>query len=328
MPFNTTRRAVIGSMMGTALGAAAAPLAAQTRRDWTGKEPIAYPDPDIVIVDPKRFKYRANNAAIERVFTGCRWAEGPAWNGNGQYVVWSDIPNNRQLRRLEEDGHCSVMRPDSHYSNGNTFDYQGRQLSCEHDARRVVRYEPNGKVTVIADKWQGKPLNAPNDIVVAKNGHAYFTDPAFGNQQDHRELDFYGVYHLPAKGPLKLVAKAFGRPNGVALSPNGRVLYVVNSDERNVRAYDVDRSGETSNERVLIANLPGVPGGIRTDEKGNLYVAGKGMTIYSGDGKLLHTMELKNPAANCGFGEPDLKTLFIATGPEVLRARLDVKGAY
>jgi gluconolactonase len=124
------------------------------------------------------------------------------------------------------------------------------------------------------------------------------------------------------------VAKTAGRPNGIALSPNGRVLYVVNSDDRNVRAYDLDRAGEPSNERVLIAKIGGVPGGIRTDEQGNLYVAGKGVSIYAADGRLIHTLELKAPAANCGFGEPDGRTLFITSGPEVLRARLDVKGAY
>ena len=264
---------------------------------------------------------------IDHLARGLVYTEGPAWSPRDGYLIFSDTPADR-LYKWVPGQEVAVYRENAGGPAGNAFDTEGRLYTCETRTRRVTRTDKKGAVEVLADRWEGKRFNAPNDIVVAKNGHAYFTDPAFGNQQDHRELDFYGVYHLPAKGPLKLVAKAFGRPNGVALSPNGRVLYVVNSDERNVRAYDVDRSGETSNERVLIANLPGVPGGIRTDEKGNLYVAGKGMTIYSGDGKLLHTMELKNPAANCGFGEPDLKTLFIATGPEVLRARLDVKGAY
>src|SRR5262249_7334702 len=141
------------TMLKSALGAAAlAPLAAQTKRDWTGKDPIGYPDPDVVVIDKQRFHFKINNSVIERLYVGCRWAEGPAWNGNAGCLVWSDIPNNRQLRWLEDDGHVSTMRSNANYSNGNTFDYQGRQLCCEHDTRRVVRFESDGSVTVIADK--------------------------------------------------------------------------------------------------------------------------------------------------------------------------------
>jgi gluconolactonase len=254
------------------------------------------------------------------------YTEGPAWSKDG-YLIFSDTPSDR-LYKWVPGQEVAVFREKAGGPGGNAFDAEGRLYTCETRARRVTRTDKKGAVEVLAERWEGKRLNAPNDIVVAKNGNAYFTDPAFGSQQDHRELDFYGVYHLPPKGPLKLVAKPAGRPNGVALSPNGRLLYVVNSDERNVRAYDLDKSGEASNERVLIAKTAGVPGGIRTDEKGNLYVAAKGVLVYSAEGKLLHTIELKAPASNCGFGEADGKTLFIATGPEVLRARLDVKGAY
>jgi len=159
--------------------AAIAPLAANAQRDWSGQNPVRYPDPDIVVLDKRFAKYKVGNTPIQRLFTGCLWAEGPAWNGQGRFLVWSDIPNNRQLRWLEEDSHVSTFRSPSHYSNGNTFDYEGRQLSCEH-ARRVVRYEHNGKTTVIADKWQGKPLNAPNDIVVHPAGGIWFTEPGYG----------------------------------------------------------------------------------------------------------------------------------------------------
>jgi len=165
-------------------------------------------------------------------------------------------------------------------------------------------------------------------VVVSRNGHVYFTDPAFGAQSDHRELDFYGVYHIPPKGPMKLVARPAGRPNGIALSHNGRILYVVNSDERNVRAYDVDHNGDTSNERVLISGIPGVPGGIRTDESGNLYVAAGGIAIYSAEGKPLHVVEMHGRVSNCGFGEADNMTLFVTAGVSVYRLRMDVKGAY
>src|SRR5215813_5631303 len=160
--------------------AAALPAAAQQARDWSNHEPTRYPDPDIVVVDPEFAKYKAFNAVIYRHFVGCKWAEGPAWNAQGQYLVWSDIPNNRQLRYIEDDGHVTTFRNPSGYSNGNTFDFQGRQLSCEHAGRRVARYEHDGTVTVIADKFNGKPLNSPNDIVVHPDGSIWFTDPPYG----------------------------------------------------------------------------------------------------------------------------------------------------
>jgi len=255
------------------------------------------------------------------------YTEGPAWSRDG-YLIFSDTPADK-LYKWVPGSEPQVFRADAHGPSGNAFDGEGRLYTCETRARRVTRTDKKGRIEVLAESWEGKRLNAPNDIVVNRaNGHAYFTDPAFGYQSDRRELDFYGVYHIPPKGPMKLVAKPAGRPNGVALAPNGRILYVVNSDERNVRAYDLDRSGDASNERVLIDHIAGVPGGIRTDEKGNLYLAGKTLAIYSPEGKLLHTMELPRPAANCGFGNPDGMTLFITAGSEVIRARVDMKGAY
>ncbi|MBS1857081.1 MAG: SMP-30/gluconolactonase/LRE family protein, partial [Acidobacteria bacterium] len=161
--------------------AAAAPAAAQqAARDWSNREPVRYPDPDVIAVEPAFAKYMLFNAAIYRHYTGCKWAEGPAWSAQGRYLVWSDIPNNRQLRYLEEDGHVAAFRKPSGYSNGNTFDFEGRQLSCEHAGRRVVRYEHDGSVSVIADKYNGKPLNSPNDIVVHPDGSIWFTDPPYG----------------------------------------------------------------------------------------------------------------------------------------------------
>lgn len=253
------------------------------------------------------------------------FAEGPAWSRKG-YLVFSDTSGDR-LMKWTPGSAPSPLRAASGPS-GNAFDQEGRLYTCETRARRVVRSDEKGAVEVLADKFEGKRLNAPNDIVVSKSGHAYFTDPAFGSQADHRELDFYGVYHWAPKRPLQVIAKPAGRPNGVALSPNGRVLYVVNSDERNVRAYDLDRSGDASNERVVVAKVPSIPGGVRTDTAGNLYVTGKSIYVYSAEGKLVHTIELHRPAANCGFGEPDGQTLFIADGSEVLRARFGAKGAY
>jgi len=254
------------------------------------------------------------------------YAEGPAWSREG-FLIFSDTPRDK-LWKWTPGSAPEVFRPNANGPSGNAFDAEGRLYTCETRTRRVIRTDKKGAIEVLADKWEGKRLNAPNDIAVSRAGHVYFTDPAFGDQADRRELDFYGVYHIAPKSPVKLVAKPTGRPNGVALSANGRILYVVNSDERNVRAYDLDKNGEPSNERIVVAKIPGVPGGIRTDEKGNLYVAGKSIFVYTPEGKPLHTIELRNPAANIGFGEADGRTLFIATGPEVERARLPLKGAY
>jgi gluconolactonase len=263
---------------------------------------------------------------IEQLAKGLTFTEGPAWSKEG-FLVFSDTPTDRLLKWVP--GHqIELFRKDAHGPAGNAFDQQGRLYTCETRARRVTRTDKQGNVEVLAEQWEGKKLNAPDDIVVSRNGHVYFTDPAFGSQSDHRELDFYGVYHVPPKGPMKVVAKSAGRPNGIALSPNGRVLYVSNSDERNVRAYDVDRNGETSNERVLISGIKGVPGGIRTDDKGDLYVAAADLEIYSSDGKPVHTVQMHGRVSNCGFGEPDMATLFVTGGPSVYRLRLDVKGAY
>jgi gluconolactonase len=162
--------------------------------------------------------------------------------------------------------------------------------------------------------------------VVSRNGHLYFTDPAFGAQADSRELDFYGVYHIPPKGPMKLIAKPTGRPNGIALSPNGRILYVANTDDRNVRAYDLDRNGEASNERVFVSGVDGPPDGIKTDEKGNLYVTANGVAVYSAAGKPVHTIPLSEPASNCAWGDPDYKALYVTARGSVYRVRLEVRG--
>ena len=259
---------------------------------------------------------------------GMGHTEGPAWSRDG-YLIFSDTAGDK-LWKWSPGVPVAVFRENANGPSGNAFDADGRLYTCETRTRRLTRTDKKGAIEVIADKWEGKRLNAPNDVVVSRaTGHIYFTDPAFGDQEDHRELDFYGVYNLaPKGGAMKLVAKPKGRPNGVALSPNGRILYVVNSDERNVRAYDLDRNGDASNERVVVAKIPGVPGGIRTDEKGNPYVAGRSIFVYSPEGKPVHTIELHNAAANCGFGEVDGRTLFIAEAGDLNRARLPLKGAY
>jgi gluconolactonase len=262
---------------------------------------------------------------IDRVAGGYRFTEGPAWSREG-FLVFSDVPNDQILKYIPGEK-PTVFRENSNGANGNAFDAQGRLYSCESRTRRVVRMDKKENLQVLADKWEGKRLNAPNDIVIRKDGHVYFTDPAFGNQADTRELDFYGVYHITPKGELRLVAKPAGRPNGIAFAPGGHVLYVANSDEHNVRAYDVDHNGEVSNERVMISGVSGVPDGIRVDEKGNIYVAANGVAIYDSHGKLTDTIEFSETPANCAFGDSDLETLYITARTSLYRVRRNVKGA-
>ncbi|MGA2183061.1 MAG: SMP-30/gluconolactonase/LRE family protein [Bryobacteraceae bacterium] len=266
-----------------------------------------------------------DNIHIDRVATGFIYVEGPAWSRDG-YLVVSDIPNN-EIWRWQPGQKRELMRPNSNGANGNAFDAQGRLYTCEAHARRVVRTEKNGRVEVIADKWQGKRLNEPNDIVVRRDGHAWFTDPAFGPANDRRELDFYGVYHIAPKGGLEVIAKPTGRPNGIALAPDGRTLYVTNSDERNVRAYDIARNGVASNERILVSGIEGVPDGIKVDEKGNLYVAAKKLYIFSPGGQPVGAVEFDETPSNCAFGGPEMDLLFVTARTTVYLVQLGVKGA-
>ncbi len=262
---------------------------------------------------------------LEKVAGGYIFAEGPAWSREG-YLVFSDIPGNKLLE-FKPGEKISIFRENSNGATGNTFDAQGRLYTCESHARRITRTDKKGKIEVLAERWQAKRLNAPNDIVVRKDGHIFFTDPAFGNQQDARELDFYGVFHISHRGELDVIAKLKSRPNGIALSPNGRILYVTNSDERNVRAYDLDRNGAASNERVLISNIEGIPDGIKVDETGNLYVAAARIEIFTPEGKHLGGFITHETPSNCAFGDGDFQTLYITARTSVYRVRMNVKGS-
>jgi len=231
-------------------------------RDFSprGAPTTYFTDPDILSVDPSFDGLRQPNSAIQRLWTGALWSEGPAWNGEGRYLVWSDIPNNRQLRWIEDDGHVSVFRKPSNNSNGNSFDFQGRQLSCEHLTRRVVRYELDGSVTVLADSYQGKKLNSPNDIAPHPDGSYWFTDPPYGGQLYEGAPDAAGgpsnaagklnpklgqeagmgmgkrelptnCYRIDPTGKIDLVVteEQVPDPNGICFSPDYKKLYVVST---------------------------------------------------------------------------------------------------
>jgi len=265
-----------------------------------------------------------NEIRLDKVASGFTFTEGPVWSPMG-FLIFSDIPENK-LMQFAAGERASVFRENTNGATGNRFDAQGRLYSCESHSRRVTRTDKKGKVEVVAERYQGKRLNAPNDLAIRKEGDVYFTDPAFGNQQDTRELDFFGVYHITRKGELDVIAKPKGRPNGIALAPDGRTLYVGNSDERNVRAYDLDKSGAASNERVLISGIAGVPDGICVDEKGNLYVAANRIEVFTSEGKPLGGVSLQETPSNCTFGDPDLASLYITARTSVYRVRLNVKG--
>lgn len=271
-----------------------------------------------------------NDIKVEKLTQDMSFTEGPAWSIDG-YLLFSDTVENKIHKFIPGKG-IFDFADRAGGPIGNSFDAEGRLYSCEFRERRVTRTAKNGKVEVLAARFNGKRLNAPNDIVVRRDGHAYFTDPAFGNQEDTRELDFYGVFHLTTRGELELVAKWKTRPNGITLSPNGRTLYVSDSDEHLIRAYDLERSGAASNERIVIRDIPGVPDGLRTDEKGNLYVAAKAVYVYApptaaGEPKLLGKIDLAETPTNLTFGDPDEESIYVTARTAVYRIRLGSKGA-
>ena len=265
-----------------------------------------------------------SDVKVERVAVGLGYTEGPVWSPEG-FLLFSDSVANKLHKFVpgKGEGESGTVAGGP---AGNAYDAQGRLYTCEFRERRITRTAKN-KTEVIAARFEGKRFNAPNDITIRRDGHIYFTDPAFGNQQDARELDFYGIFHITPKGDVEAVARWKTRPNGIALSPNGRTLYVGDADARAIKAFDLDRNGAASGERVAIEKVDGIPGGIRTDEKGNLWIASKGVLVFSPQGQQLGHLELSENASNLAFGDADYQTLFITARNTVYRVRIGIKGS-
>jgi gluconolactonase len=345
--------------------AAAAGLAAATTmapeafaRNFGSNEPVRYPDPDVVVID-KRFKYKLGNTPIQRLYTGTLWAEGPAWNAVGRYLLWSDIPNDEQLRFLEEDNHVSRrFRYPAGNSNGNTFDYEGRQIACQHGTRKVVRYEHNGKTTVLAEKVDGEELNAPNDVVVHPNdGSIWFTDPGYGALMEYegnrlpqsastpRPLRKEATYRIDKNGKITKVADEPFKPNGLCFSNDYRRLYIADTgtshypEAKNVIwGYDVD-GDKLKNPRVF-ANMElngksGFADGIRCDEDGNVWSSAgwvgdgyDGVHVFAPDGVRIGQIRLPEICSNVCFGGSKRNRLFMTGSQSLYAVYVETRGAH
>ncbi|MEI9813708.1 MAG: SMP-30/gluconolactonase/LRE family protein [Acidobacteriota bacterium] len=270
------------------------------------------------------FAQQAGEVLVERITTGHHFLNGPTWTPDDT-LLFGDVPTDRQLRFTPGKGVAEVGIRAGGVS-AVTFDASGRTYFAEPHARRVIRVDKKGKMDVLAERFEGKKLNAPNDLVVRRDGNVYFTDPAFGSQQDMAELGFYGVFRVTPKGELSAIARWKTRPNGITLTENGRTLYASDADSQTVHAFDLDREGAASNDRIVISKVPGAPGGLRTDAQGNIYVAARHVFIYSPKGELVRTIELGETPSNLTFGDVDFQSLYVTARTSLYRVRLGVKG--
>jgi gluconolactonase len=329
----------------------------QTGAPVRGTEPLPlgplsgsrYPDPHVESLD-KRFKGSAGTMAVERIATGFRWAEGPVYFPAGRYLLFSDIPNNRIMRISEDDDHLSVFRQPSMNSNGNTIDREGRLITCEHSGRRVTRTELDGSLTIIADKYNGKKLNSPNDVVVASNGSIWFTDPAYGisgyyeGVKAEQEQEKWNVYRVdPKSGEIKVVVDDFVRPNGIAFSPDEKKLYIVDTgvsegpeNPAHIRVFDADiEAGKLSNSKVFADNFkPGLTDGVRCDTTGNVWCSmgwgdpkEDGIRCYAPNGDMIGKIHIPETASNLTFGGQQRNRIYILGSTSVYAVYTSAQGA-
>ena len=301
-----------------------------------------YPDPAVRVLDPRFNALRIASASVECLYQGARWSEGPVWFGDGRYLLWSDIPNNRILRWDEESGQVGVFRKPSNNANGNTRDREGRLVTCEHLTRRVTRTEYDGAITVLADSYGGKPLNSPNDVVVKSDGSIWFTDPSFGidghyeGEKNEAQLKPC-VYRVDGQsGEITMMIDAFVGPNGLAFSPDESVLYVVESRSapRTIHAFDVLDGGRRLGEpRLVIDAGPGTPDGFRVDIHGNLWCGWgmgdaelDGVRVFTPQGEAIGHIDLPERCANVCFGGRHRNRLFMAASHGLYALYVNTQG--
>ena len=301
-----------------------------------------YPDPAVEVLDASFARYRLNLAAVERLATGLRWAEGPVWFGDARHLLVSDIPNNRIVKWEEETGALSVFRRPSGFANGHTRDREGRLISCEHGNRRVSRTEHDGRVISLMEQFEGKRLNSPNDVVVKSDGTIWFTDPPFGLLGDYegeraeQQLP-QNVYRLdPSNGHVTVVESEIHGPNGLAFSPDESVFYLVEcrTDPRHIIAYDVQDGARLVNRRILIDAGAGTPDGFRVDEDGNLWCgwgmgnpALDGVRVFNPAGVPIGHIHLPERCANLCFGGLHRNRLFMAASQSIYALYVNTRGA-
>jgi gluconolactonase len=314
-------------------------------RPWDGS-PIRYPDPAIEIIDPRFQKYAIGNAAVDRLCTGLRWGEGPVWFGDARCLLFSDIPNNRIMRWNEQDGSLSVYRQPSNFCNGHTRDREGRLITCEHGTRRVTRTEYDGTITVLIDQFNGKPLNAPNDVVVKSDGSIWFTDPGYGIMLNYE--GFQAEYELPTNvyrldpntGKATVVVGDFIRPNGLCFSPDETKLYIADTGASHglggpahIRVFDV-HNDTLKNDHLFVDMKPGFADGIRCDKDGNLWSSSgwgnpedDGVQIFAPEGDLIGKIHLPEPCSNLCFGGRMKNRLFMTGGQCLYALYVETQGA-
>ena len=320
-------------------GAAALALAPRAFGDWQPSQ--RYPDPAVKVLDPSFAQYKLPLAKLERLATGFRWCEGPVWFGDGRYLLWSDIPNDRMMRWDEETGALSVFRHPSHNANGNTRDRQGRLVTCEHDTRRVTRTEYDGSITVVAERYQDKPLNSPNDVVCRSDGSIWFSDPPFGvlgYYEGHKatpELPT-NVYRVDPSGSIAVATGELERPNGLAFSPDESKLYVIEAGatRRSIYAFDVVDGARLTGKRRLIDPGAGTPDGMRVDADGNLWVGWgmgeeglDGVEVFSASGQRIGRIDLPERCANLCFGGRYRNRLFMCASTSLYSLYVNTQGA-